>query len=252
MSTEVAAVKPTSILANYAESMGLSGAAMYAALAETIFPSKDAATPEQVNALLIVANQHSLNPFTREIYAFPAKGKGVVPVVSIDGWLKLANNHPQFDGLQTQYVYGDGGDLLGCEATIWRKDRGHPCVVEEDLQENKRNTEPWRNQPKRMLRHRAIIQCIRMAFSFSGIYEPDEGARFADAKAVPLELREEPATTPVASSVAAMLEGKAEPEAQAEEPEDEPWAKSEPPTEAEMQAADGTLYGDADKMEDPA
>ena len=40
-------------------------------------------------ALLIVADQYGLNPFTREIFAFDDKRAGIVPVVSVDGWSRI-------------------------------------------------------------------------------------------------------------------------------------------------------------------
>ena len=163
-----------SILTTVGNTYGISGGDLYEALAETIFPSRQSATKEQVQALLIVAHQYKLNPFTREIYAFPAKGKGVVPIVSIDGWLKLANEHPQFDGLAAEPNFEEG-QLVSYTATIWRKDRGHPTMIVETLAENRRTSDPWKTRPNRMLRHRATIQAIRYAFGFAGIFEPDEG-----------------------------------------------------------------------------
>ena len=58
-----------------------------------------------------------------------------------------------------------------------RKDRSHPTIVTEYLAECKMTTEPWKKYPKRMLRHKAFIQCARMAFGFSGIYDEDEAHR---------------------------------------------------------------------------
>ncbi|WP_032251724.1 recombinase RecT, partial [Escherichia coli] len=43
----------------------------------------------QFIALLIVANQYGLNPWTKEIYAFPDKQNGIVPVVGVDGWSRI-------------------------------------------------------------------------------------------------------------------------------------------------------------------
>ena len=45
----------------------------------------------QMTALLIVANQYTLNPWTKEIYAFPDKNNGIVPVVGVDGWSRIIN-----------------------------------------------------------------------------------------------------------------------------------------------------------------
>jgi hypothetical protein len=48
----------------------------------------------QMTALLIVANQYGLNPWTKEIYAFPDKNNGIVPVVGVDGWSRIINEPP--------------------------------------------------------------------------------------------------------------------------------------------------------------
>ena len=61
------------------------------------------ATESELLALVVVANEYGLNPFLKEIYAFPAKGGGIVPVVSIDGWLRMVNDHPQMDGIVTNH-----------------------------------------------------------------------------------------------------------------------------------------------------
>jgi phage recombination protein Bet len=131
------------------------------------------ATNEELMALTVVANQYRLNPLTKELYAFPAKGGGIVPVVSIDGWLRIINDHPQMDGIETSYDVAEDNQPISCTATIWRKDRSKPIIVTEVLSECRRNTEPWK-MPFRMLRHKAIIQCARVAFGFSGIMDEDE------------------------------------------------------------------------------
>jgi phage recombination protein Bet len=46
----------------------------------------------QMAALLIVAQQYGLNPWTKEIYAFPDKNNGIVPVVGVDGWSRIINS----------------------------------------------------------------------------------------------------------------------------------------------------------------
>jgi phage recombination protein Bet len=122
-----------------------------------------------------VANEYNLNPFTREIYAFPAKSGGIVPVVGIDGWLRIINEHPSFDGLDV-VISPDGAEGT---CTIYRKDRTHPTIITEYFGEVKRNTDNWEDMPKRMLRHKTIIQCARVAFSFSGIKDDDEATEIA-------------------------------------------------------------------------
>jgi hypothetical protein len=51
------------------------------------------------------------------------------------------------------------------------------------MAECKRGTGPWQTHPKRMLRHKAMIQCARLAFGYGGIYDQDEAERIAEAQA---------------------------------------------------------------------
>lgn len=129
----------------------------------------------QLSALLVVANQYGLNPWTKEIYAFPDKNNGIVPVVGVDGWARIINGHAMFDGMEfTQ-------DEESCTCIMFRKDRSHPIKVTEYMAECRRaNTGPWGSHPKRMLRHKALIQCARLAFGFVGIYDEDEAERITE------------------------------------------------------------------------
>lgn len=140
-------------------------------LKNTVFKN---ATDAQLMALTIVANEHGLNPFTKQIYAFPDKGGGIVPVVSIDGWIKLMNDQPRFDGIEFEFGERDG-KLDSCTARIYVRDRARPIVVTEYFAECQRNTDPWRTSPRRMLRHKALIQCARVAFGLSGLHDEDDG-----------------------------------------------------------------------------
>lgn len=143
------------------------------------------ATDAQFNVLMIVANQYGLNPFTKEIYAFPDKNNGITPVVGVDGWARIINSHPQFDGMEFT------SDAESCTCKIYRKDRNHPTIVTEYLAECKRPTQPWNSHPRRMLRHKAMIQAARLAFGFGGIYDEDEAERIEAAEA-PKEQKKNP------------------------------------------------------------
>ena len=155
--------------------MGGDGRELIETLKATAF--KGQVTDAQMTALMIVANQYGLNPWTKEVYAFPDKQNGIVPVVGVDGWSRIVNSHPQLDGIQFEQ------DAESCTCKIYRKDRAHPTVVTEFMDECKRNTGPWGSHPKRMLRHKALIQCARLAFGYSGIYDQDEAERIQEAQA---------------------------------------------------------------------
>ncbi|WP_455020386.1 phage recombination protein Bet [Neisseria sicca] len=146
---------------------------------------KGNATDAQFNALMIVSTQYGLNPFTKEIYAFPDKNNGITPVVGVDGWARIINSHPEFDGMEFT------ADAESCTCKIYRKDRNHPTTVTEYLEECKRNTQPWNSHPRRMLRHKAMIQAARLAFGFGGIYDEDEAQRI-QAPETPKEAKADP------------------------------------------------------------
>jgi phage recombination protein Bet len=153
------------------------GSGLVETLKATAF--KGQVTDAQMTALLVVATQYGLNPWTKEIYAFPDKNNGIVPVVGVDGWSRIINSHPQFDGMDFQQ------DAESCTCIIYRKDRSHPVKVTEYMSECRRpNVGPWTSHPRRMLRHKAMIQCARVAFGYGGIYDQDEAERIVEVKTV--------------------------------------------------------------------
>lgn len=165
--------KPRNALEAMAVKLKISPQALQKTLRSTVFSA--CRTDEEFFALVVVANEYGLNPLLKEMYAFPAKGGGIVPMVSVDGWIRIMNEHPAFDGIEFDYHADERGGIEAIEAIIYRKDRQHPVKVIEYLEECKRPTDPWKTAPRRMLRHRALMQGARVAFGFSGIFaEGDE------------------------------------------------------------------------------
>lgn len=175
------AAKPPGVLASIAGRYQMDPDAFKATVKGTVFPG--AGSNEELAAFLVVANEYRLNPLTREIYAFPKQGGGIVPIVSIDGWISLVNSHPKFKGMEFEAHLSDKGVLVAYTCRIWRNDRDMPTVITEYLEECIRQTAPWKMR-HRMLRHKALIQCARYAFGFSGIYDEDEGSIIADVREV--------------------------------------------------------------------
>lgn len=161
---------------------------------------KGEVSDDQMAALLIVANQYKLNPWTKEIYAFPDKNNGIVPVVGVDGWSRIINEHPDFDGMEfhqsEKMILQKGAKSEApewMECAIYRKSRSKPTVVREYLDEVYREPfkgkfgeiiGPWQTHPKRFLRHKTMIQTARLAFGYCGIYDEDEAERIKDNKDV--------------------------------------------------------------------
>jgi phage recombination protein Bet len=136
------------------------------------------ASNEELLALVAVSNRYGLDPLTKQIYAFPSKG-GITPVVSVDGWLHILNSQPQFDGVEFVYTDDSEGNPYSVTAVIHRKDRQHPTKVTEYFSECARNTEPWKQFPRRMLRHKVVKEAVRVAFGISGVTDEDEARDIA-------------------------------------------------------------------------
>lgn len=152
----------------------------------------DGPTNQQVARLLIVANKYSLDPFTGELYGQPTPGGDVLPVLTVDGWSRLINSHLEFDGLDflgsEKMVQMSGATSVAhewMEVKIWRKDRSRPTIIREYLDEvykpqadpsNPMMQGPWQTHPKRCLRHKTLIQGARIAFGYTGVYDPDEAS----------------------------------------------------------------------------
>lgn len=203
MSTDVAVVQPVSLVQKFASRYSVDSDKLLTTLKATAFKQRDntVISNEQMMALLVVADQYKLNPFTKEIYAFPDKS-GIVPVVSVDGWARIINEHPQFNGAEFAYSEKTMDSPDGTthkvfewvECKLYRKDRDHATVIREYLDEvfrmpivkkGDRGTyeipTPWQTHPKRMHRHKTLIQCARIAFGFAGIYDDDEARRIMES-----------------------------------------------------------------------
>ena len=174
---EVATIQPPSLLAKMAARFSVEPGKMLSTLKSTAF--KGDVSNEQMMALLIVADQYGLNPWTKEIYAFPDRQNGIVPVIGVDGWARIINNNQQFDGMEFEQ------DEESCTCSIYRKDRAHPTRVTEYMKECRRDVAPWKSHPRRMLRHKAMIQCARLAFGFVGVFDQDEAEHIIEKDITP-------------------------------------------------------------------
>lgn len=134
-------------------------------LRSTVFEKAD---NEEFAALIIIANEYQLNPLLKEIYAFPSRN-GIMPMIGYDGWLAIANRHPEFDGYEHNEIY-DGDKFIGVESIFHRKDRSHPIKKSVYLEEFKMPTDPWKQKPRHMCQMRSFCQGARIAFGVSGAY----------------------------------------------------------------------------------
>lgn len=117
--------------------------------------------------LLLMATRYRLDPICDEV-SLMETASGMSPFITIDGWVKLINSHEQFAGMSLREPSELTNELPAwIECTIYRHDRILPIVVREYMDEVKTEHSSWLQMPRRMLRHRAIQQCARLAFGIT-------------------------------------------------------------------------------------
>ena len=114
--------------------------------------------------LLRMMQSLHLDPLNEEIGFTQYEDGSWQVFISIGGCSKLLNTHNQFNGL----VFNQADTLIDgvpewIECSIFRRDRILPTTVREYFIEVRNNKDIWKKMPRRMLRHRALQQCVRLA-----------------------------------------------------------------------------------------
>lgn len=223
--TQEIAQRP-SLTQELAAHYGIEPGKFIATLKATVMPKRQGGEPvsvsdEELAAFCMVAREYGLNPFLKEIHAFPNKSGGVTPIVGVDGWAKLMNRQPNFDGIEFE-CFDDNGKPVSVTAHIYIKGRSRPVSVTEYYSECQRGTEPWRQMPRRMLRHKALIQAARVAFGFSGIHDEDEANDMVNVTPPAAREKKPLFTAPKREAILAVEVPTPTPEPAATEPEPAP------------------------------
>jgi len=109
-------------------------------------------------------NNYELDPFKSLINPIVRGGK-LKGELSVDGYILLLNRQPNYDGVSFQEDFDQAGKIFAITCTIHRKDLSVPISIKEYFSENNDpKSEIWKEQPIRMLRHRAMKQGVRYSF----------------------------------------------------------------------------------------
>lgn len=148
------------------------------------------ANKQEFEMFMHLAKTYQLDPFQKEIFFWKYGGDTTI-MTSRDGYLKIANRHPQFDGLVSDVVrekdnfekteqgvkhqYGTKrGTITGAYAMVYRKDRSYPVYVYAPYGEYKANKKVWKQYPSAMILKVAESMALKRAFSISGLVSRSE------------------------------------------------------------------------------
>jgi len=128
------------------------------------------ATDAQFHMFVEVARATGLNPFLREIWFVPSVGI----MAGRDGYLAVANRHPQFDGMETRVIRDEKNVPIKATCTVWRKDRGHPIICEVYYNEYKKSSGVWQQYPSAMISKVAEVLALKRSFAINGVVTEEE------------------------------------------------------------------------------
>jgi hypothetical protein len=168
-----------SIIDIYAEEKHLTRDDLVVTLMKTVMPKdkngNDLATKADMIGFLQIARRLQLDPWAKEIYCIVSRGR-VQPYISIDGYATLVIRQEAYDGCEFDYEQNPDGQFLSVTCSMFRKDRSRPTRVTEFMSEcYKPDSDAWKRNPARMLRHRAFIQAARLTFGISAALDEDDG-----------------------------------------------------------------------------
>ena len=92
--------------------------------------------------LLQMAKRFNLDPLNREIYPYFNQDGSVTPTLTIDGWLRLVNSNPDFDGCRITeseeeiLIPGTSKPCVKwCQVELYRKSLKYPVIIREYFEE---------------------------------------------------------------------------------------------------------------------
>jgi hypothetical protein len=129
----------------------------------------EAGIPEGVlKSILTTAKRYQLNPLLGQIDWEMNRDGHYEVFIPIDGWIAMIHRESSFKGLAfDQSPETEHGIPIWMECTIYRSDLTQPITVREYYAELKTDHPIWQQMPRRMLRHKTLQQCARLAFRIS-------------------------------------------------------------------------------------
>lgn len=161
---------------------------MLEALRHTVAPGL---TDAEFQLFAEIVKATGLNPVTKEVWAIKAGGR-LQLMTGINGFLRIANSHPQFDGMEVENQW-DGKNLVACTVKVHRKDRKYPSIATAYMSEYAKQSPIWKQMPSVMLAKCAKSLAIREAFiqELGGLYTAEEMPAEFSASAVEIKPADE-------------------------------------------------------------
>lgn len=152
----------------------------------------------EVAAFLSVCQRYQLDPIMKEIWLAKGDGGKIMVMVERDGFLKVADRHPDYEGFRAGVVYAEDefelnilpddevelthriggierGEIVGGYAVVYMRGRP-PVVVVRKWSDYKHlhHKSNWKNYGDDMMETRCLTAALRRAVRITGVYAPQE------------------------------------------------------------------------------
>lgn len=133
------------------------------------------ATDAEFAMFLEYCKSTKLNPFKKEVWFIKGKDGRIQMMTGINGFYAIANDHPQFDGLEVDVLPAEGKPVKAV-ARCYRKDRSRPMVAEAYFSEYAKTYGNWISMPRVMISKCAESMVLRKSFpqELNGLYTTEE------------------------------------------------------------------------------
>jgi phage recombination protein Bet len=154
-------------------------------------------TDDEFKTFMYLCSMYNLDPLKKEIYFIKYGGRATI-ITSRDGYLKIANLHDDFDGIESDVVYQgdvltkrddgslhiaygaehlvfDKSKLSGAYCSVFRKDRAKATTVFVSIKEYYKKEAPiWQQYTNAMILKVAEAMALKRAFAISGLVTKEE------------------------------------------------------------------------------
>lgn len=146
-------------------------------------------TDQDLVLFMNLCKYQKLNPFLNEAYLIKFGNEAQI-VTGKEAFMKRAENHPDYEGLQAGIIiirdgkqievegtfYLSTDKLVGGWAKVYRSDKKFPFSQMVSLAEYDKKQSLWKDKPSTMIRKVAIVQALREAFptTLGAMYTEDE------------------------------------------------------------------------------
>jgi len=165
------------------------------------------ATPAQFRMFAEICKATGLNPFLKEIWFVP----GVGVMAGRDGYLRVANEHPMFDGMETRVERDPKNVPIRAICSVWRKDRSHPITCEAYFSEYSKGGGIWAKYPSAMISKVAEVLALKRSFSINGVVTEEEIGHEQPTREDKIQAAQEVAAAKLATLKGDVIDIEAEP-----------------------------------------